>query len=80
MLPFSELKAKSEAIRKRKAKALEEKSKPIQSEAAVKKGKYIYIYLLFSVWKDVPPEGLAGFSVENLVPRIDSAVVNKYVN
>lgn len=43
LLPFSELKAKSEAIRKRKAKALEEKSKPIQSEAAVKKGKYIYI-------------------------------------
>lgn len=37
LLPFSELKAKSEAIRKRKAKALEEKSKPIQSEAAVKK-------------------------------------------
>ncbi|XP_031828295.1 anion exchange protein Ae2 isoform X2 [Nomia melanderi] len=37
LLPFNELKAKSEAIRKRKAKALEEKSKPIQSEAAVKK-------------------------------------------
>lgn len=38
LLPFGELKAKSEAIRKRKAKALEEKSKPEQSEAAVKKG------------------------------------------
>ncbi|XP_076377977.1 anion exchange protein Ae2 isoform X3 [Megalopta genalis] len=37
LLPFSELKAKSEAIRNRKAKALEEKSKPIQSEATVKK-------------------------------------------
>ncbi|XP_020280294.1 band 3 anion exchange protein isoform X2 [Pseudomyrmex gracilis] len=37
LLPFDELKAKSEAIRKRKAKALEEKSKPVQSEAAVKK-------------------------------------------
>ncbi|CAK9798177.1 Anion exchange protein 2 [Anthophora quadrimaculata] len=37
LLPFSELKAKSEAIRKRKAKALENKFKPIQSEAAVKK-------------------------------------------
>ncbi|XP_050464281.1 band 3 anion transport protein isoform X3 [Cataglyphis hispanica] len=37
LLPFNELKAKSEAIRKRKAKALEEKSKPVQSEAAVKK-------------------------------------------
>ncbi|XP_076764623.1 anion exchange protein Ae2 isoform X3 [Xylocopa sonorina] len=37
LLPFSELKAKSEAIRKRKAKALEEKSQPIRSEAAVKK-------------------------------------------
>ncbi|XP_076649182.1 anion exchange protein Ae2 isoform X6 [Halictus rubicundus] len=37
LLPFSELKAKSEAIRNRKAKALEEKSKPVQSEAAVKK-------------------------------------------
>ncbi|XP_076681244.1 anion exchange protein Ae2 isoform X5 [Andrena cerasifolii] len=37
LLPFNELKAKSIAIRKRKAKALEEKSKPIQSEAAVKK-------------------------------------------
>ncbi|XP_076623143.1 anion exchange protein Ae2 isoform X3 [Colletes latitarsis] len=37
LLPFNELKAKSEAIRNRKAKALEEKSKPIQSEAAIKK-------------------------------------------
>ncbi|XP_025073883.1 anion exchange protein 2 isoform X7 [Pogonomyrmex barbatus] len=37
LLPFDELKAKSEAIRKRKAKALEEKSKPVQSEAAIKK-------------------------------------------
>ncbi|XP_070166281.1 band 3 anion transport protein isoform X3 [Polyergus mexicanus] len=37
LLPFNELKAKSEAIRKRKAKALEEKSKPVQSEAAIKK-------------------------------------------
>ncbi|XP_017875094.1 band 3 anion exchange protein isoform X2 [Ceratina calcarata] len=37
LLPFSELKAKSEAIRKRKEKALEEKSKPIQTEAAIKK-------------------------------------------
>ncbi|CAL1687515.1 unnamed protein product [Lasius platythorax] len=37
LLPFGELKAKSEAIRKRKAKALEEKSKPVQSEAIVKK-------------------------------------------
>ncbi|KAK9294619.1 hypothetical protein QLX08_010812 [Tetragonisca angustula] len=37
LLPFGELRAKSEAIRKRKAKALEEKSKPVQSEAAVKK-------------------------------------------
>jgi len=40
LLPFDELKAKSEAIRKRKAKALEEKSKPEQSEAAVKKGNF----------------------------------------
>ncbi|KAG5314833.1 B3A2 protein, partial [Acromyrmex insinuator] len=37
LLPFDELKAKSEAIRKRKAKALEEKSKPEQDEAAAKK-------------------------------------------
>lgn len=37
LLPFNELKAKSEAIRKRKAKALEEKAKPVQSEAAIKK-------------------------------------------
>ncbi|XP_015186567.1 PREDICTED: band 3 anion transport protein isoform X2 [Polistes dominula] len=37
LLPFNELKAKSEAIRKRKAKALEEKTKPVQSEAAIKK-------------------------------------------
>ncbi|XP_015585826.1 band 3 anion transport protein isoform X2 [Cephus cinctus] len=37
LLPFDELKAKSEAIRKRKAKALEKKSKPVQSEAALKK-------------------------------------------
>ncbi|XP_029169549.1 band 3 anion transport protein isoform X2 [Nylanderia fulva] len=37
LLPFNELKAKSEAIRKRKAKALEEKGKPEQSEATVKK-------------------------------------------
>ncbi|XP_018315029.1 band 3 anion transport protein isoform X2 [Mycetomoellerius zeteki] len=37
LLPFDELKAKSEAIRKRKAKALEEKSKPEQNEAAAKK-------------------------------------------
>ncbi|XP_054012180.1 band 3 anion exchange protein isoform X2 [Hylaeus anthracinus] len=37
LLPFNELKAKSEAIRNRKAKALEEKSKPTPSEAAVKK-------------------------------------------
>lgn len=37
LLPFDELKAKSEAIRKRKAKALEEKTKPVQSEAAIKK-------------------------------------------
>lgn len=37
LLPFDELKAKSEAIRKRKAKALEEKAKPVQSEAAIKK-------------------------------------------
>ncbi|XP_072744179.1 band 3 anion transport protein isoform X4 [Anoplolepis gracilipes] len=35
LLPFNELKAKSEAIRKRKAKALEEKNK--QNEATVKK-------------------------------------------
>ncbi|XP_076171151.1 anion exchange protein Ae2 isoform X4 [Ptiloglossa arizonensis] len=37
LLPFNELKAKSEAIRNRKAKALEEKNKPIQTEAAIKK-------------------------------------------
>ncbi|XP_018349832.1 PREDICTED: band 3 anion exchange protein isoform X3 [Trachymyrmex septentrionalis] len=37
LLPFGELKAKSEAIRNRKAKALEEKSKPEQDEAAAKK-------------------------------------------
>lgn len=39
LLPFDELKAKSEAIRKRKAKALAKK--PIQSDAAVKKGKTV---------------------------------------
>lgn len=38
LLPFDELKAKSEAIRKRKEKALEKKSKPVQSEAIIKKG------------------------------------------
>ncbi|KAI4493268.1 hypothetical protein M0802_009556 [Mischocyttarus mexicanus] len=37
LLPFNELKAKSEAIRNRKAKALEEKTKPVQSDAATKK-------------------------------------------
>ncbi|KAK2586570.1 hypothetical protein KPH14_011451 [Odynerus spinipes] len=37
LLPFNELKAKSEAIRKRKAKALEDKAKPVQTEAAIKK-------------------------------------------
>ncbi|XP_012285898.1 anion exchange protein 3 isoform X2 [Orussus abietinus] len=35
LLPFDELKAKSEAIRKRKAKALEEKSKPVLSATIV---------------------------------------------
>jgi solute carrier family 4 anion exchanger 2 len=37
LLPFDELKAKSEAIKKRKEKALEKKSKP-QNEAITKKG------------------------------------------
>ncbi|XP_012224582.2 band 3 anion transport protein isoform X3 [Linepithema humile] len=50
LLPFDELKAKSEAIRKRKAKALEEKSKPVQSEAAVKKA------LLAGEEEKKPPE------------------------
>ncbi|XP_011328913.1 band 3 anion transport protein isoform X4 [Ooceraea biroi] len=36
LLPFDELKAKSEAIKKRKEKALE-KSKPVQNEAIIKK-------------------------------------------
>ncbi|XP_019699364.2 band 3 anion transport protein isoform X2 [Harpegnathos saltator] len=50
LLPFDELKAKSEAIRKRKAKALEEKTKPVQSEAAVKKA------LLAGEEEKKPPE------------------------
>ncbi|XP_014486199.1 PREDICTED: band 3 anion transport protein isoform X3 [Dinoponera quadriceps] len=51
LLPFDELKAKSEAIRKRKARALEEKTKPmIQSEAAVKKA------LLAEEEEKKPPE------------------------
>jgi len=37
LLPFDELKAKSDAIKKRKEKALEKKSKP-QNEAIIKKG------------------------------------------
>ncbi|XP_046734499.1 band 3 anion transport protein isoform X1 [Diprion similis] len=37
LLPFDELKAKSEAIRKRKAKALERNSKQTQNDAAIKK-------------------------------------------
>ncbi|XP_012266034.2 band 3 anion transport protein isoform X2 [Athalia rosae] len=37
LLPFDELKAKSEAIKRRKAKALEKKAKPTQSDAAAKK-------------------------------------------
>ncbi|XP_034170972.1 anion exchange protein Ae2 isoform X2 [Osmia lignaria lignaria] len=52
LLPFNELKAKSEAIRQRKAKALEEKSKPIQSEAAVKKA------LLAGEEEKKPPDDL----------------------
>ncbi|XP_018405916.1 PREDICTED: band 3 anion transport protein [Cyphomyrmex costatus] len=40
LLPFDELKAKSEAIRKRKARALEEKSKPEQNEVAGKKALF----------------------------------------
>ncbi|XP_017794317.1 PREDICTED: band 3 anion exchange protein [Habropoda laboriosa] len=66
LLPFSELKAKSEAIRLRKAKALEDKFKPIQSEAAVKKGKkewlqvighlvYILVALLAGEEEKKPP-------------------------
>ncbi|KAL0112973.1 hypothetical protein PUN28_012310 [Cardiocondyla obscurior] len=50
LLPFDELKAKSEAIRKRKAKALQEKSKPEESEAAVKKA------LLAGEGEKKPPE------------------------
>ncbi|XP_032665183.1 band 3 anion transport protein isoform X2 [Odontomachus brunneus] len=50
LLPFDELKAKSEAIRKRKAKALEEKTKPVQSETAVKKA------LLAGEEEKKPPE------------------------
>lgn len=48
LLPFGELKAKSEAIRKRKTKALEDKRRQIQSEeAAAKKGTWpcLPIYL-----------------------------------
>ncbi|XP_043486078.1 band 3 anion transport protein [Polistes fuscatus] len=51
LLPFNELKAKSEAIRKRKAKALEEKTKPVQSEAAIKKA------LLAGEEEKKPPDG-----------------------
>lgn len=39
LLPFDELKAKSEHIRKRKAKALERNSKPTLNDAAAKKGQ-----------------------------------------
>ncbi|XP_014613873.1 PREDICTED: anion exchange protein 2 isoform X3 [Polistes canadensis] len=51
LLPFNELKAKSEAIRKRKAKAIEEKTKPVQSEAAIKKA------LLAGEEEKKPPDG-----------------------
>ncbi|XP_066588626.1 band 3 anion transport protein isoform X2 [Prorops nasuta] len=50
LLPFGELKAKSEAIRNRKAKAIEEKAKIIQSEAALKKA------LLAGEEEKKPPE------------------------
>lgn len=50
LLPFDEFKAKSEAIRKRKAKALEEKSKLEKSEAAVKKGNVSSNIWLYHTW------------------------------
>lgn len=44
LLPFGELKAKSEAIRKRKAKAIEAKKKETQNDgAALKKGN-LFVY------------------------------------
>ncbi|KAK0093325.1 hypothetical protein PV326_013821 [Microctonus aethiopoides] len=50
LLPFDELKSKSEAIRKRKAKALANNNRPEQSDAAIKKA------LLAGEGKKPPPD------------------------
>lgn len=57
LLPFDELKSKSEAIKRRKAKALAGATKPIQSDAAVKKGKTFALFFL--------PRGLPFFEAFN---------------
>lgn len=52
LLPFDELKAKSEAIRRRKAKALARTSQQIQSDAAAKKGlRFTSLFTQYSFTK-----------------------------